>query len=93
MDEQEQSKPNTNLFIRGLAWEATEDDLNGAFSEYGDVKRATIPRRDDGKSKGFAFVEFGTVEEATAAKEAMDGKEIAGRAIGVDFARPRKERE
>lgn len=87
------AKPNQKLFIGGLAWAATDEDLKKAFEAFGEVVSASVVRYPDtGRSKGFAFVEFATVEEAEKAKEGMDGQEIAGRAIKVDFARPREER-
>ncbi|MEI7792263.1 MAG: RNA-binding protein [Candidatus Berkelbacteria bacterium] len=88
------AEPNQKLFIGGLAWAATDEDLQTAFGAFGEVVSASVVKYPDtGRSKGFAFVEFATVEEATAAKEGMDGKEIAGRAIKVDFARPKKDRD
>ncbi len=88
------AKPNQKLFIGGLAWAATDEDLKKAFEPFGEVVAASVVRYPDtGRSKGFAFVEYATVEEAVKAKEEMDGKEIAERAIKVDFARPREERK
>jgi RNA recognition motif-containing protein len=87
------AQPNQKLFIGGLAWAATDEDLKKAFEPFGEVTSASVVRYPDtGRSKGFAFVEYATVEEATKAKEEMDGKELAGRSIKVDFARPREER-
>jgi len=88
------AEPNQKLFIGGLAWAATDEDLKKAFEPFGEVVVASVVRYPDtGRSKGFAFVEYATVEEATKAKEEMDGKELSGRAIKVDFARPREERK
>ena len=88
------AEPNQKLFIGGLAWAATDEDLKSAFAPFGEVVSASVVRYPDtGRSKGFGFVEYSTVEEATKAKEELDGKEIAGRAIKVDFARPAKKRE
>jgi len=87
------AEPSTKLFIGGLAWAATDEDIKEAFSPFGELVSASVVRYPDtGRSKGFAFVEYATVEEATKAREEMDGKEIAGRSIKVDFARPREER-
>lgn len=92
-EDQEKAEPNQKLFIGGLAWEATDEDLKAAFASFGEVTSASVVRyADTGRSKGFGFVEYSTVEDATKAKEGMDGKEIAGRAVKVDFARPQKER-
>jgi len=88
------AEPNNKLFIGGLAWAATDEDLREAFSPYGEVVSASVVKfPDTGRSKGIAFVEFASIEEATKAKEAVDGKEIAGRPVKVDFARPRRDRE
>lgn len=87
------AKPNQKLFIGGLAWAATDEDLRKAFEAFGEVVAASVVRYPDtGRSKGFAFVEYATVEEAEKAKDEMDGKDLAGRAIKVDFARPREDR-
>ncbi|PIS07351.1 RNA-binding protein [Candidatus Berkelbacteria bacterium CG10_big_fil_rev_8_21_14_0_10_43_13] len=88
------AEPNQKLFIGGLAWAATDEDLNEAFAPFGNVVSASVVKYPDtGRSKGFGFVEYETVEEATKAKEGLDGKEIAGRPIKVDFARPPRKRE
>lgn len=95
MDQEEfkPAEPNQKLFIGGLAWAATDEDLQKAFGAFGELVSASVVRYPDtGRSKGFAFVEFATIEDATKAKEELDGKEIAGRAIKVDFARPRAEK-
>lgn len=87
------AEPNPKLFIGGLAWAATDEDLQTAFSECGNVVSASVVRfPDTGRSKGFGFVEYSTTEEAEKAKNELDGKEIAGRNIKIDFARPRTER-
>ncbi len=79
------------LFVGGISWGLDWQDLKDVFKEYGEVSFAKIIKdRETGKSKGFGFVEFSTVEEAVAAKEAMDGAELDGRTIKVDFAEERK---
>ena len=76
------------LFVGGISWNLDSEDLKEAFAEFGEVLSANIIKdRETQKSRGFGFVEYGTVEEATAAKEAMDGKELDGRSIKVDFAK------
>lgn len=85
------NEPNPRIFVGGLAWAATDEDLKEAFSACGEVISANVVRYPDtGRSKGFAFIEFSSVEEAQKAKDELDGKEIAGRAIKIDFARPKK---
>ena len=75
------------LFVGGISLNLDSEDLKEAFAEFGEVLSANIIKdRETQKSRGFGFVEFGTVEEAAAAKEAMDGKELDGRSIKVDFA-------
>ncbi len=79
--------PTNKLFVGSISWNITWQELKEAFSEFGEVGFVKIVTdRETGRSKGFGFVEFETVEEATAAKEAMDGKDLDGRAINVDFA-------
>ena len=85
------SEPNPKLFVGGLAWAATDEDLRAAFAEHGEVKAASVVRYPDtGRSKGFGFVEFASVDEAVKAKESLDGTEIVGRKIMIDFARPKQ---
>jgi heterogeneous nuclear ribonucleoprotein A1/A3 len=75
------------LFVGSISWNTTWQELKEAFAEFGNVGFVKIVTdRETGRSKGFGFVEFETVEEATAAKEAMDGKELDGRPLKVDFA-------
>lgn len=87
------AEPNPKLFVGSLAWAATDEDLQSTFSPIGEVVSASVVKYPDtGRSKGFGFVEYSSTEEAQKAKDELDGKEIAGRAIKIDFARPRKER-
>ncbi len=75
------------LFVGSLSWGLSWQDLKEAFGEHGEVVYTkVITDRETGRSKGFGFVEFASVEEAAAAKEAMDGVELDGREIKVDFA-------
>jgi RNA recognition motif-containing protein len=77
------------LFVGSLAWTATDDDLANFFSEAGTVLSAkVIVDRDTNRSKGFGFVEMSTDEEAKAAIDKLNGKELKGRAIAVNEARP-----
>lgn len=81
------------LFVGSLAWETTDADLRQAFEQAGTVVSATvIMDKMSGRSKGFGFVEMGSPEEAQAAVDMWNGKELGGRAIVVNVARPMEER-
>ena len=83
----------TNIFVGNLSYQATEDDLQSAFSQFGAVERVSIVRdRESGQSRGFGFVEMPNEEEAGTAIMALNGREVKGRAIKVNEARPREER-
>ena len=83
----------TNIFVGNLSYATTETDLESAFGEYGAVERVSVVRdRDSGQSRGFAFVEMTNSAEANNAIKALNGREINGRAINVNEARPREER-
>ena len=79
------------LYVGNLAFATTSDDLRDAFSEFGTVSSATvITDRETGRSRGFGFVEM--EDGAEQAIEAMNGKELAGRTLNVNEARPREDR-
>jgi cold-inducible RNA-binding protein len=81
------------LYVGNLSYSMTDDELAAAFAEFGEVVSATvITERDSGRSKGFGFVEMSTDEEAAEAMSAMNGKELGGRTLKVDEARPRTDR-
>ena len=83
----------TKLFVGSLACTATDADLEAFFAAVGTVVSAkVIMDRDTNRSKGFGFVEMSSDEEAKAAIEQLDGKELSGRAVNVSEARPREER-
>jgi RNA recognition motif-containing protein len=83
----------SKLFIGSLAWATTDDSLKEFFSEAGTVVSATVIRdRETNRSKGFGFVEMSSDEEAKAAVAKLDGKDLDGRPIVVNEARPREER-
>lgn len=82
------------LFVGNLSWGATDEQLKDLFSASGTVESATIIKdKMSGRSKGFAFVEMSTEEEAQAAIEALNGKELDGRAMNVSEARPMEKRD
>lgn len=81
------------LYVGGLSYNTTEDSLREAFSQAGTVESAAvITDRMTGRSKGFGFVEMATDEEAQAAIEMFHDKELEGRKLTVNEARPREER-
>jgi RNA recognition motif-containing protein len=81
------------LFVGGLPFSTTDDELKELFAAHGAVASATVVRdRDSGRSKGFGFVEFEKDEEAKAAQSALNGSEFGGRTITVDVARPKEDR-
>lgn len=83
----------TKLFIGSLAWATTDDSLRDFFAQAGNVVSANvIVDRETNRSKGFGFVEMGSEEEAKAAIDQLNGKELDGRPIVVNEARPREER-
>ncbi|MBN2068860.1 MAG: RNA-binding protein [Opitutales bacterium] len=82
-----------NIYIGNLSYDANEADIRSAFEAYGAVDSAKIVRdHETGRSKGFAFVEMSDADEGNAAIEALNGAEIAGRAVKINEARPREER-
>ncbi len=83
----------TRLFVGGLPYSTTEDELREAFSAHGEVKFARIIMdRETNRSRGFGFVEMSTPEEAEAAIKAMDESDMGGRSIKVSIAKEREER-
>ena len=81
------------LYVGNLAYGVTDADLEAMFAPHGTVQSAqVIMDRDTGRSKGFGFVEMGSSQEAQAAITAMNGKEVDGRKLTVNEARPREER-
>src|SRR5690349_3302941 len=81
------------LYVGNLAFQTTSQDLQELFAQAGTVESASvIEDRDTGQSKGFAFVEMSTEEEAAAAIEQFNGREVGGRMLKVNEARPRESR-
>jgi RNA recognition motif-containing protein len=81
------------LYVGNLAFQTTSQDLQDLFAQAGTVESASvISDRDTGQSKGFAFVEMSSEEEAAAAIDQFNGKELAGRMLKVNEARPRENR-
>src|SRR5579883_813665 len=81
------------LYVGNLGYGVTDSDLEAMFAAHGTVESAqVIMDRDTGRSKGFGFVEMKSDQEAQAAIAAMNGKEVDGRALTVNEARPREDR-
>ena len=81
------------LYVGNLSYNTSKGDLENLFSPHGTVQSAqVIMDRDTGRSKGFGFVEMGSDAEAQAAIQALSGKEVEGRALTVNEAKPREDR-
>lgn len=81
------------LYVGNLPYTTADADLESLFSQAGTVKSAQVIKdRVSGRSKGFAFVEMSTAEEAQAAISKFNGADFGGRALTVNLARPREER-
>lgn len=80
------------LYVGNLPYQVTSEELNSMFSEFGDIVDAVvITDRGSGRSKGFGFVEYAKKEDAQKAVDAMADKELEGRKLVVNFARPARE--
>src|ERR687896_68822 len=81
------------IYVGNLHFDFTEEELHQLFNNHGRVESATIARdRNTERSKGFAFVEMPSRDEAQAAITALNGKEVQQRALTVNEARPKEER-
>ena len=84
---------SNKLFVGNLSFNTTENDLNDAFAAYGTVMETNLMMdRETSRPRGFGFVTMSTPEEAQKAIAALNGKEMDGRALTVNVARPREER-
>ncbi|MDP6530527.1 MAG: RNA-binding protein [Arenicellales bacterium] len=82
-----------NIYVGNLPYNLTEDDLRALFAEFGDVSSAKlIIDRDTGQSKGFGFVEMSDEGAGQKAIDEVNGREVSGRSLKVNQARPREER-
>ena len=79
-----------NIYVGNLPYSSTDEDLRQAFAAYGEVTSANvIADKFTGRSRGFGFVEMPNAEEAKAAIEGLNGKEMDGRQLRVNEARPK----
>jgi len=82
-----------NIYVGNLSSQTTEDDLRQAFEVFGQVESVNIIKdRFSGESRGFGFVEIPSKQEAQKAIEEMNGKDLMGRAVNVNEARPKTDR-
>ena len=82
-----------NIYVGNLPYSTDRDELRTVFEQYGEVSSArVVTDRETGRSRGYGFVEMPNAEQAQAAIEALNGKEIGGRKAVVNEARPREER-
>ncbi|SRR5271165_1591394 len=82
-----------NIFVGNLSFGATEDSIRTLFEAYGTVERVSVVTdRDTGQARGFGFVEMSANAEADRAIAGLNGKELDGRALNVNEARPKTER-
>ncbi len=81
------------IYVGNMSYQMTEDSLSAVFAEFGEVsKTVIISDRETGRAKGFGFVTMNNDEEAKSAIEALNEKEIDGRTLRVNEAKPREER-
>lgn len=81
------------LYVGNLTYDTSDSDLQRMFEEFGTVASAqVITDRETGRSKGFGFVEMGSDQEAQSAINALNGKDVGGRALTVNEAKPREDR-
>jgi RNA recognition motif-containing protein len=82
---------STKLYVGNLAFQTTSQDLQELFAQAGTVESASVVEdRDTGRSRGFAFVEMSSKEEADSAIAQINGKEVGGRTLKVNEAKPRE---
>ena len=81
------------LYVGNLAFETSSDDLQTLFAQAGTVESVSlIEDRETGRSRGFGFIEMSSKEEGAAAIQQFNGKELGGRALNVNEAKPREDR-
>jgi RNA recognition motif-containing protein len=82
-----------NIYVGNLSYGMSEDELRDAFSAFGEVSSVKILMdRETGRSRGFGFVEMPNSSEAETAIAQLNGKEVSGRALRINEARPREQR-
>ena len=82
-----------NIYVGNLSYSMSEEELRDAFSAYGEVASVKVlVDRETGRSRGFGFVEMPNQSEAEAAIAQLNGKDVGGRALRINEARPREQR-
>jgi RNA recognition motif-containing protein len=82
-----------NIYVGNLSFDVTEEDVQAAFEAFGKVESVKVIKdKYSGASRGFGFVEMASKDEGKAAIDGLNGKELKGRALNVNEARPRTER-
>ena len=82
-----------NVFVGNMSFQTTESELRSIFEPFGELTRVNVVTdRDTGQARGFGFVEMPNDDEATKAIAGLNGKEVGGRALNVNEARPKTER-
>ena len=82
-----------NVFVGNMSFQTTESELRSIFEPFGELTRVNVVTDGDtGQARGFAFVEMPNDDEAAKAISALNGKEVSGRALNVNEARPKTER-
>ena len=82
-----------NIFVGNLSFGATEDAVRSMFEAYGTVDRVSVVTdRETGRARGFGFVEMSSDDEAGRAIAALNGRELDGRALNINEARPKEDR-
>jgi RNA recognition motif-containing protein len=83
---------SVNIYVGNLSYAVNDAELDKTFSEFGEVVSAkVIADKISGRSKGFGFVEMQNAEDANKAVKELDGKELMGRPVKVNFAKPKSE--
>jgi cold-inducible RNA-binding protein len=83
----------TNIFVGNLSFGTTEDTIRSMFESYGTVDRVNIVTdRDTGRARGFAFVEMSVDSEGAAAINGLNGRDLDGRTLNINEARPKTDR-
>jgi len=81
---------STNLYVGNLSFQTSTSQLEGLFADFGEVTSAqVVTDRDTGRSRGFGFVEMKTSDQADSAISGLNGREIDGRQLKVNIAKPR----